>query len=100
VTPPDPGDVTTGELSRGLSRVEREMQAGFTAIRDEIRALAFVPAAVYASEMTAVRERVKRVEEAGETADQRAWQARLAITLAVVSMLLSIVGGLVLAALK
>lgn len=97
---PDPGDVTTGELSRGLSRVEREMQAGFSAVREEIRALAFVPAAVYTSEMAANRDRIKRLEEGEEAADQRAWQARLALGVALTSMLLSIIGGLILAALK
>ena len=35
-------EVTLGEVARGLSRVEREMQEGFAAIRREIAGLSFV----------------------------------------------------------
>ena len=111
MTSPDPREVTLGEVARGLSRVEREMQVGIAAIRQEIAALAFVPAAVYAADMSAHRERVTRLERdlAEESAvrqnteavsQQRAWQAKWSIILAFVGMPISVVGALVIAALK
>lgn len=107
----DPIDVTTGELSRGLSRVEREMQAGFTAIRDEIRGLTFVPTAVYAADKLAAAERVTRLEadlaeerrerQADEkVAQQRAWQAGLAVKLAIAGIPISALTALVTATFK
>ena len=115
VNPAESTEVTLGEVSRGLSRVEREMQAGFSTMRAEISRLSFVPAQVYASDSAAYRDRMDRVEaalrdegqlrhEAESLADQRAWQSRLSIMLALVGMPLSIVGsvvaGLVIAAFK
>lgn len=112
MTSPDPSDViSTGELSRSLGRVEGEMKAGFTAIRDEIRALAFVPVGVYASDAARQRERVERLEQdlteerrerqaAQLVGDQRAWQARLAVTLAVAGVPLSIITALVTTAMR
>lgn len=99
-------EVTLGEVARGLSRVEREMQVGFAAIRAEIQGLSFVPAAVYAADMLAHRERLDRIEreaaeeteirrEAEATAQQRAWQARWSIILAVVAMPISVLGSVV-----
>lgn len=111
----DPAEVTLGEVARGLSRVEREMLAGFTALRQEIAGLAFVPAAVYAADQVAHRERVTRVEQdiadeatarqqAESVAQQRAWQARWSIILAIACMPVSVAGSviaaLVIAALK
>lgn len=111
MTADGPDGVTTGELSRGLSRVEREMQAGFDAVRKEIRALTFVPAAVYASDMIGQRERVDRLEQdlaeerrerqaAQHTGDQRAWQAKLAVGMAAAGIPISIVTAVATAALK
>lgn len=105
----DSKEVTLGEVARGLSRVEREMQAGFAAIRAEIQGLSFVPAAVYAADSLAYRERIERIEheqaaearmrrEAETASQQRAWQARWSIILAVIGMPISI-GGAVIAAL-
>lgn len=111
MTAPDPGDVTLGEVARGLSRVEREMQA----IRREISQLSFVPAQVYAADSLAYRDRIERVEhalaaevearrEVETVSAQRSWQSRWSITIALIGMPLSILGsivaGLVLAALK
>jgi hypothetical protein len=115
VDPVDGTEVTLGEVSRGLFRVEREMHAGFTAIRQEIGKLSFVPAQVYAADTMAYRDRVERIEatlrgeaelrrEAETAAAQRTWQARLSMMLALVGMPLSIIGsvvaGLVISALK
>jgi hypothetical protein len=108
---PDPADVTIGELARGLSRVEREVQAGFAAIRQEISGLSFVPAQVYAADTSAWRDRVQRLErdlsaeaavrrETEATAQQRAWQAKWSIMIALFGMPISIIGALIIAALK
>lgn len=100
----DPTEVTLGEVGRGLDRVEREMRDGIAAIRAEIKALAFVPAAVYAADQVGNRERIERLEEADKDARQRAWQSRWSIVLALIAMPISIVGAviaaLVIAALK
>lgn len=108
-------EVTLGEVSRGLSRVEREMHLGFQAIRAEIGKLSFVPSQVYAADMMAYRDRLERTEIAlrdevevrreTDTANaQRAWQSRWGVTLALIGMPISIIGsvvaGLVIAALK
>lgn len=108
-------EVTLGEVARGVSRVEREMHEGFAAIRREIAGLSFVPAQVYAADMLAYRERVVRVEEdldeerkirreAEQVQQQRGWQAKWSIVLALIAMPISILGsvvaGLVIAALK
>jgi hypothetical protein len=115
VDPADGTEVTLGEVSRGLSRVEREMHAGFAAMRAEIGMLSFVPSQVYAADMMAYRDRLERAEvairseselrrETETGASQRAWQGRIGILLALVGMPLSIIGsvvaGLVIAALK
>ncbi|WP_328465550.1 hypothetical protein OHA21_43880 [Actinoplanes sp. NBC_00393] len=115
MTTVDPSDVTTGELSRGLSRVEREMREGFSAIRKEISGLSFVPAAVYAADMLAYRDKIQRLEgdldeerqerrEDQKIAQQRSWQASWSIRLAIISMPLSlavsVAAGLLIAALK
>lgn len=111
MTQPDQSDVTIGELSRGLSRVERQVQDGFAAIRQEIAGLGFVPTAVYAADMAALRDRQLRVElgladeiaqrhTAEATTQQRAWQAKWSIILAVASVPLSVIGALIVTGLK
>lgn len=114
-TPPEGTEVTLGEVSRGLARVERQMHDGFAAIRAEIGKLSFVPAQVYAADSLAYRDRMERIEgalrdeaearrEAEALAGQRAWQSRLSMGLALIGLPLSIIGsvaaGLVIAALK
>lgn len=103
---PDATEVTLGEVARGLGRVEREMHEGFAAMRREISTLSFVPAAVYAADMMAYRDRVDRLEvdlneesgtrrDAEHVAQQRAWQSRWSIILALVGMPISIIGAVV-----
>jgi hypothetical protein len=105
----DPTEVTLGEVARGLGRVEREMQAGFQAIKDEIKSLSFVPAAVYSADKVAQHDRMERLEldleeekvlrrDAEAISNQRAFQSRWSIILALVAMPISVIGS-VLAAL-
>lgn len=106
VDPAESTEVTLGEVSRGLSRVEREMHMGFAAIRVEIGKLSFVPSQVYAADSLAYRDRMERVEaslrqetehrlKAESEAAQRAWQSRLGIALALIGFPLSIVGAVI-----
>jgi hypothetical protein len=112
---PDATEVTLGEVARGLSRVETEMHAGFKALREELKTLSFVDSAVYSADKVAYHDRVARLEadledertlrrEADAVAQQRAWQSRWSIILAVIGMPISILGAvvaaLVVAALK
>lgn len=88
-------EVSTGELSRGLARLEREMQAGFAQLRGQLGELNYVQPAVYAADQAATRDRLERLEAAAEVAQQRAWQSRWSINLALFGMPLSIVGAVV-----
>lgn len=89
-------EVSTGELSRGLARVEDEMKAGFAQLRRELAAMTYVQPAVYAADQAATRDRLVRLEQAEQVAQQRAWQARLSLILAFISL----AGALAVAALK
>jgi len=91
-------DVTLGEVVRRVDRLENAMVEGFRELRDEIRSLAFVPAGVYASDQSAMRERVDRLESRADQADNRAWHVRAALLVAGCSGLLSLVVGGMLAA--
>lgn len=91
------------------------MREGFAAIRNEIKSLSFVPAAVYSADKLAHNDRFDRLtqdfeserearREAEALATQRAWQARWSIVLALLGMPISIFGAvvaaLIIAALK
>lgn len=108
---PESTEVTLGEVHRGLTRVEQEMHLGFEAVRQQIRTLSFVPSGVYAADVLAYRDRLDRIETAlaaevtwrrdtEAVSVQRAWQSRLSIVLAMVSVLGAIVAPLIVAALK
>jgi hypothetical protein len=97
-------EVTLGEVSRGLTRVEAEMRAGFDAISQEIKSLSFVPAAVYSADKLAAADRMAALaadfeedrrerREVEAVAAQRAWQARWSIILAMIAMPISIIGA-------
>lgn len=101
----DVDDMTIGELSRRVDRLDTEMKAGIQAVREDIQRLQFVPAAVYASDRSGDAERVRRleadlIEERREreaekgTADQRAWQARLSLIMAMVGLPISLIGSI------
>lgn len=87
----DPDDVTLGELGRRVDRLDDQMNKGFEAMRNEIRNLSFVPAGVYASDQGATNQRINRLEQRSDTAEQRGWQVRVAIIMAVFSTLLTVV---------
>lgn len=104
----DGRDVTLGEVVRRVDRLDREMMAGFASMREELRGLAFVPAAVYSADRVADDLRFRRLEddlvaeragreEAERVADQRAWQARLSVVMAFVGLPLSVIGSIVVA---
>ncbi|MFI6760596.1 hypothetical protein ACIBF5_15820 [Micromonospora sp. NPDC050417] len=104
----DADPVTLGELGRRVDRVDVEMRNGFQQLREELRGLTFVPAAVYAADRSGDHERMRRLEgdlkeeitareEAEKVAGQRAWQSRLSLTLAIVGLPISIVGSIVVA---
>jgi hypothetical protein len=100
----DSTEVTLGEVARGLGRVEREIEVGFQAIRQEIKSLSFVPAAVYSADKVAQHDRIGRLEEdleeekvlrrdAEALSSQRAWQSRWSLLLALFGMPISVVGA-------
>lgn len=102
---------TNGELSRRMDRLDKALADQFTSLREEIRALAFVQPAVYAADLIASRERMDRLDaeldeerrerrEAQKLADQRSWQARLAMGVALLGAVLSVVTAIVTAAVK
>lgn len=88
-------EVSTGELSRGLARVEQEMKDGFSQLRAELAAMTYVQPAVYAADQAATRDRLVRLEEAEKVAQQRAWQSRWSIIIALVGMPISIIGAVI-----
>lgn len=103
------GEVTIGELDRRVDRLERAMEAGFQGLREEIQRLSFVSAAVYAADRSADQERIRRLEAdlteerdartgAEQAVQQRAWQSRWSLIVALIGLPLSVIGS-VLAAL-
>ena len=84
-------DVTLGELARRVDRLETAMTEGFRELRDEIRNLAFVPAGVYASDQSALRERIQQLEKRADRVDNRAWHVRASLLIAAFSGLLSLI---------
>lgn len=84
-------DVTLGELSRRVERLETQVSAGFEAMRSELRTLTFVPAGVYASDQSGVNMRIQRLEELNKTMENRSWHIRFAIIAAIFSGLMTIV---------
>lgn len=103
------GDVTIGEVARRVERLDRslnqkvdklenQMQQGFAELRDDIRNLQFVPAAVYQSDKEQFNQRIQNLEERQKVLDDRSWQVRLATLTAGMSAIVSIL--LVLTGLK
>lgn len=90
-------DVTINELARRVDRLDTAMASGFQSMREEIQRLAFVPAAVYAADRSGDQERIRRLEEGAKLVDQRAWQARTSLIVAVVGLPLSIIGSIIVA---
>lgn len=104
----EPTDITLGEVGRRVDRLDHEMRAGFTRVAEQVAALTFVPAAVYAADQSATAEKIRRLEAdlrgeeeerrtAEQTASQRAWQARLSLIMALLGMPLSVIGSVVVA---
>lgn len=80
------------------------MHVGFQSMRDEIQRLAFVPAAVPAADRSGDTDRIRRLKDETKereggmaVADQRAWQARMSLILALIGLPLSIIGSVVVA---
>jgi len=101
-------DISLGEVARRVDRLDSEMRAGFASMRDEIRGLAFVPAGVYTADRSADLERMRRFEDdlaeemrtrvaVQQTTDQRAWQARLSLIVALLGLPISIIGSIAVA---
>lgn len=82
--------VNLGEVTRRVDRLETRMDANFQALSDKMERLAFVPAAVYASDRTADQERIRRVESDLAEAEQRGHQARWSLILAGLGVPLSV----------
>jgi hypothetical protein len=102
---------TNGELSRRMDRLEKAMEVQFTALREEIRAMAYVQPAVYAADMLAYRQRMDRLDadleeerrerrSAEKLSDTRSWQVRIAMLMAFVGAVLSVASAITTAALK
>jgi hypothetical protein len=105
--------VTLGELARRVERIDGRvermdtgMRSGFDALREEISRLSFVSREVYEASRGGDSARFDRLEadlhEEGaarkaseERADQRDWQVRVALGVALFGALLSVVVAVV-----
>jgi hypothetical protein len=108
--------VTLGELARRVDRIDgrvermdADMHTGFDTLRADIGKLSFVPHEVYDTSQRADAARFGRLEAdlrdegaarkaSEERADQREWQVRVALGVAVFGTVLSVVVAVVSAA--
>ncbi len=82
--------VTIGEIGRRMDRVEEAVTRGFDRLTERLDR-DYVPVAVYAADRAADQTRIAKLEARADSDTQRAWQARLSLSLALLSVPASIV---------
>lgn len=77
--------VTIGELGRRMDRVEGAVTRGFDRLAERLDR-DYVTVAVYAADRAADQARIAKLEARADGDSQRAWQTRLSLTLALLSV--------------
>lgn len=77
--------VTIGELGRRMDRVEEAVTRGFDRLTERLDR-DYVGVALYAADRAADRARMAKLEARAEGDAQRAWQSRLSLMVALLSV--------------
>lgn len=86
---PPNGEVTLGELSRGLEKLETHMNGGFAAVNRRLDSLQFVPRGEFKIQIDALGEDIKELK------DSKQWMQRALVGSLLFPVLVAIVVALV-----